>query len=312
MTVECIEGPIVSSSDLEAHIALFCGVFHQEVAARQTLDVGTTERVFGVHGHAADVVTLRTPGAPFGVRLIQFSPLSSITVRSEAQGRDTNAPKVIDFYAKDFDAGVAHAKSQGFRVRDDIADYKNDLGTFREAHIWGPDSVVCAVISGPPGHIDGVVTVRDRLFSEPHSMSGPVDDLDGAVGFLTGGFGLDVVSSYELADSSFDAMVGSDQPIRLRAANVGLSRETPYFGVINYGLPRDSTRSLRDIAHFPNRGLIGATLIVTEIDRTVAASAKHGGVVKAPVADTHLEPYGAVRSAVLTSPFGATYHLIEL
>ncbi|MGF1957853.1 hypothetical protein ACQUFE_18480, partial [Enterococcus casseliflavus] len=76
-------------------------------------------------------------------------------------------------------------------------------------------------ISGEAELFTDLATVRDRLVSEPQSISGPVLDAPATLDFLNRVFGLEVIHRYGLSDASFDAMVGTAAPLRLRAWNVG-------------------------------------------------------------------------------------------
>lgn len=311
MTVQLIEGPLICSSDLDAHRRVFCDGFNMEEVSTQSFDQASTAKIFGVSGRTSEVVGLRTPGVPFGVRLVRFSPDSEIVIRDESKGHDAHAPKVIDFYSPDFDAAIDHLESKGFKIRDAVAEYENGHGLIKEAHMWGPDSVVCAVIAGPHDYLKQTVTVSDRLFSEPHSISGPVTDQNAAVAFYRDGPGLGVVSSYGLDDKTFDALVGGEQRIHLSAQNIGMSVSTPYFGIIHYGLPVSAYDSLLDTAKLPSRGLIGATLLVTDIESIIEGSVAAGGSVQALQSRIDLQPYGDVESAIIVSPFGTTLHLVQ-
>lgn len=256
--VLAIQGPIVSSSDVEAHIALFAA-FGLEEVGRIARSREETTAIWGTQGQASREVTMQTPGTDFGLRLVSFDPGGDVTIRNPERPSDSEALKVIDFYAPDLPAALQAIEAAGFRFKEDIADYETPEGRYQEAHLWGPDGVVCALISGDPALFEKLATVRDRLVSEPQSISGPVQDQEASLAFFEHVLGLDVVHRYGLDDASFDALVGTSATLKLRAWNVGLNTSEPYFGVINYGLPPGTQNSLIDVARPPARGLLGAT-----------------------------------------------------
>jgi catechol 2,3-dioxygenase-like lactoylglutathione lyase family enzyme len=311
MSVRLIHGPIVSCADLTAQRALFEGVFGLKPAAEQSLDRAAVQTLWGLRGHGARTLLLETPGTHFGVRLVQFDPVSPTVIRNRASGFDCDALKVIDFYAPDFDAANAHLQRRGFKLKDDVSVYELPNGRFIEGHLWGPDEVVTALISGPKEFFAGFATVTDRLFSEPQSISAPVHDQPRVLEFYDKVLGLPVIHEYAIDDDSFAKLVGTPHKLKLRAKNVGLKRTEPYFGIIHYGLPPDAYRSLKDRAVFPHRGLAGATLVVDHIADHARASAAFGCEVLAPVAEAALAPYGRVQSLTIRAPHGVIHHLIE-
>ncbi|KQM22217.1 hypothetical protein [Novosphingobium sp. Leaf2] len=299
-----IHGPIISSSDLDAHIALFAA-FGLVEAGRCDRTAAETRAIWGIESDGSREVTLATPGTAFGIRLVQFIPVGGEQIRDPSRGSDCDALKVIDFYAPDLPAARAAIERTGFLFKPEIAEYDTPEGRYQEAHLWGPDGVVCALISGDAGLFADLATVRDRLVSEPQSISGPVQDSAATLAFFDRVLGLDVIHRYGLEDASFDAMVGSTQQLRLRAWNVGTCKREPYFGVIDYGLPAGSQRSLHAASSPPNRGLLGATVRV----RNAAAVAQAAGVKTAQVAIPGL---GDAVIATVKAPNGAWYQALEI
>ena len=98
-----IHGPIISSSDLDAHISLFSAFGLKEVA-RYDRSAAETDAIWGSGAHASTEVTLETPGTVFGIRLIRFDPVGAEQIRDPSRGSDCDALKVIDFYAPDLAA----------------------------------------------------------------------------------------------------------------------------------------------------------------------------------------------------------------
>jgi catechol 2,3-dioxygenase-like lactoylglutathione lyase family enzyme len=302
-----IHGPIISSSDLEAHLRLL-QAFGMREQSRRSVGVDECSGIWGTTARRATEVVLETPGTRYGARILQFDPLSEIVVRDRERGYDADAPKVIDFYAPDFAAARAAVERLGWTLREPIAEYDMPEGHFIEGHVWGPDEMVCALISGPQEFFVKFACITDRLFSEPQSLSGAVSVLEPSVAFLTKALGMRVVHRYGIEDDSFRQLVGSAaRQFNLRAVNIGLTTEEPYIGLIHYGMPAGSYRSLAGRARPPSRGTLGATLVVRDADETARRVRSAGGTILAPPVEAQLEPFGAVRSTLFLAPNGASY-----
>ena len=299
-----IHGPIISSSDLDRHVALFRALGMEEVG-RSSRSVDETTAIWGTKGQALREITLETPGFPFGVRLLGFDPGSDAQIRQPSRGSDSDALKVIDFYAPDLDVARARIEAAGFRFKPEVAEYETAEGWFREIHLWGPDGVVCALISGDPVFYESFATVRDRIVSEPQSISGPVQDHRAALDFFETVFGLKVIHRYGLDDDSFRELVGTDNAIKLRAWNVGTNTTEPYFGIIDYGMATGSQTSLIDIAAPPARGLLGATLRVRD------AEAIADRMNTQPVS-TYVPGFGDVLVTTCPAPNGGWYQAVQI
>lgn len=298
-----IHGPIISASDLDAHVALFAA-FGLEEVARCERSSAETQSIWGIPAHASSEVTLATPGTAFGIRLVRFDPASDEQIRDPSRGSDCDALKVIDFYAPDIAAARAAIEQKGFLFKPEIADYDTPEGRYQEAHLWGPDGVVCALISGDPGLFTDLATLRDRLVSEPQSISGPVADYAATLTFFEHVLGLGVIHKYGLEDATFDAMVGSAAQIRLRAWNVGVRKSEPYFGVIDYGLKAGSQQSLLSASCPPHRGLLGATVLV----RSASAVATAAGV---ELIEAYVPGFGKCIMTTIQGPNGGWYQAVE-
>jgi catechol 2,3-dioxygenase-like lactoylglutathione lyase family enzyme len=298
-----IHGPIISSSNLETHLALFEAFGMREIG-RIDRSVEETTTIWGTTAQASREITLETPGTPFGLRLVGFDPGTDVQIRQPSRGSDSEALKVIDFYAPDLPAARALIEAAGFLFKEDVADYETPEGCFQEAHLWGPDGVVCALISGDPTFYENFATVRDRMVSEPQSISGPVREPEATLVFFDQVFGLKVVHRYGVDDESFDALVGTSTALKLRAWNVGINTIEPYFGIVNYGLPEGAQTSLHDVSRPPARGLLGATLRV----RDAADIAKKAGVA---FVHAYVPGFGRVQSATFQGPNGAWFQAVQ-
>ena len=304
-------GPIVSTNDIDAWRSLLTGGFNLNEVCAESLSEQAVQSLWGLSGHRAETALFETDGTPFGIRVIRLLPGAEETVRHRCSGHDCNALKVIDFYAPSFEEARSRLKRVGYDVKEEIAEY--DVGSVRitEAHLWGPDEVVCAILSGTPEFFGDFVSITNALFSEVLSISAPVDCPADAIQFYAR-LGLEDVYQYEVTDSSFQHLVGSNGPIHVRAVNMGSRRDQPYFGIIHYGLPADTQNSLADRAWLPNRGLIGATVRVSDLAVARQASIDDGYEIIADARPVRLKPYGLIRSMVIRAPHGVHHQLIEI
>ncbi len=307
-----IHGPIISTSDLSEHERLFT-TFGMQRIAQQFSDEEECSLAWGTPlGTTVTELVLATQDTRYGARVLQFSPVSDTVIRDRSRGMDANAPKVIDFYTPNFQAACEAVRSAGFSIRDPIAEYDLPEGHMLEAHVWGPDEIVCALLAGPSEFFKNFASVTDRLFSEPQSLSGAVSDFDSSVDFFTSVFGLEVVYRYGLDDDSFRQMLGSARPeFNLRAINIGSSTREPYIGLIHYGMPQESYRSLAGLARPPHRGTLGATLFVKNVDVAVAAARALSAPILAEPAEIETAAWGFCRAALLQAPNGGCYQILS-
>lgn len=312
MAVTAIHGPIISCGDLTAQRDVFEKVYGLVAVAEETLTADSAQALWGLRGHTAHTVVLETPGTRFGIRLVQFDPQSDIVIRHKSSGYNSDALKVIDFYAPDFYAAKAHLETKGYHLKDEVAEYELENGTFLEGHLWGPDSVVTALVSGPEDFFRNFATTTEKLFSEVQSISAPVSDMPAVLAFYEAVLGLNVIYEYGIDHESFADLVGTQHKMKLRAKNVGLIRTEPYFGLIHYGLPETAYESLRDRAVMPNRGLVGATVMVDDAAEVASNAESHGAEILSGLTEAELAPYGKILSVTVRGPHGVVHHIIEV
>jgi len=302
-------GPLVSTADPAAHRALFRDVCGMEPGAPVSLARDDTALLFGRGASSVELSMLRTPGADSGVVLSRFSPGSDETIRSGDSKVDRDVLKVVDFYAPDFDAAIAHARACGYDVVESQAEY--DLvgeATLREAHLRAPDQLLVAFLGGPAAFFADFVRVTDRRVSEAVGMTLPLSDAKASLDFARDVFGWDVVYEYAIDAPSVAELIGVDQALDVRASSIGSARHEPYLSLIDYGLPPDVGVSLRGRSVAPRRGLLGAVVLVDDLDavRQAAGSAASG------VVDLALEPFGPVRASVVLPPHEIPHLVLEV
>ncbi|MFK7955280.1 MAG: hypothetical protein AB8B96_04235 [Lysobacterales bacterium] len=304
-----IFGPIVSSSDLAFHQQMFEQVFLLETISHQSLDKSAVRQVWGAQDHSAQNVVLQTPGSDYGVQVVAFDPSSETTIRHRTRGLVPGAAKVIDFFVSDLEQSLARAREFGLVINDDIAEYDSPEGRVREAHSWVLDEVVCALISPPPSMEKKFSSGLHRPVSEPQSISGPTTELKASAEFFERVFGFKVIYEYQVNDSNFGDMIGSKEPVNIRAKNIGWNLQAPYIGMIDYGLSKPGDDTIAPVSP-TQRGLLGVTVITDDL----------AGVVKQLAPDTLLagpssgvlnEPWQGAPSALIRAPNGMLLQVIE-
>ena len=307
-----IDGPLIVAGDLARQRELFEGAFGLALVADQELGGAAVRDLFGVTGRAARTVLLNTRGTTVGVRLLEFRPSSSLGVREGARPIDTDALKVVDFMVPDFGKATAALAARGFRLVAPAASYSTpEDGRFTEGHVEGPDGVVCALLQMHDTPLAKYVRVTDQTFSEVLGVSAPVSDRDSTLAFYGETLKLPTVLSYEIANESFQKLLRSKERTLLRGKNFGIGARAPMIGVIHYGLPPHSFRSLRPRAALPHRGLQALRFSVPSVDAVASAAAAAKLEIVAGPAEALLFPQGRIRSILIRAPHGVLHHFTE-
>ncbi|MEM6935301.1 MAG: hypothetical protein AAF552_02520 [Pseudomonadota bacterium] len=305
-----IFGPVVSSSDLDWHLGLFTEVFGLALTHEYPLDSATLLRAWGVTGEGARVAVLQTPDSGYGVQLIEFAPRSDATIRHRSRGLVPGAAKVIDFFVTDLEPALERAREYGLTINDEIASYDSPEGPVREAHAWVRDEVVCAMIEPPPAMVDRFSSGLGRPVSEPQSISGPTLALEESAVYFRRVLGFDVIYEYEVKDSNFGKMIGSDEPVHIRAKNIGWNLKAPYIGMIDYGLAKPGDETINPVVP-PVRGLLGVTVCVSGLQAVVHEAEKTGSVVVPLARQAGVRgPWSGTDSAVVRAPNGMLLQLV--
>ncbi|MFI5429820.1 hypothetical protein [Aeromicrobium sp. UC242_57] len=253
------------------------------------------------------LTVMRTPGVEAGVLLCRFETQGPETapIRDEHTRIHRDAFRVVDFYAPDFDAAVQHAREAGFPMATSEASYQLAEGSFREAHHAGDDGVVVALLSGPADFFVDFAEVRDRVVSEPVSISLPLSDAAPTIGWYAEVFGWEVVYTYDFADTSFSELMQVEHELRVRSSTIGPSRQQTYVNIVDYGLAADQGGSLLGQAVAPRRGLLGLVVLTDDLDDVIGRAGGSAG----PAETVELAPFGRCRMSVLVPPC-ATPHLV--
>ncbi|WP_164477813.1 hypothetical protein [Nocardioides pantholopis] len=300
-------GPLISTDDLSAHLGTFTEVFGLVEEGRTRLDAAAARALFGPAVDGAELVALRTPGVDAGVLLADFRPGSAETVRDESTWIHRDVLRVVDFYAADFAAAVAHARALGCEIEGSEAEYEGEDAGFREAHLRLPDHVVAAFLGAPADFFADFVQVRDRLASEVVSISLPLTEGAATVAFLEQVLGWSVVYELTFDDPSFSELLGAGEQLRVTARMVGPARNQPYLNLVDYGLPADAGGSLAGRAVAPRRGLLGAVVATTDLDGVRRRAQAAAG----PAVTLDLAAFGSTRACRVELPTGVGLLVVE-
>lgn len=308
MTTSRVYGPLISVHDVAGQEALFAGAFEMDRAGRGVLAPDQTSALLGVAA-CTDLTVMRTPGVDAGVVLCRFDVTGPGTepVRDERTRIHRDAFRVVDFYAPDFDGAVRHAREAGFPMATSEASYELAEGSFREAHHAAADGVVAALLSGPADFFADFAEVRDRVVSEPISISLPLSDGAPTIDWYSEVFGWEVVYTYDFVDASFSELMQVDHELRVRSSTVGPSRQQTYVNIVDYGLEADQAGSLQGQAVAPRRGLLGLVVLTDDLDDVIGRAGPSAG----PAVTVELAPFGRCRMSVLAPPCEAPHLVIQ-
>lgn len=311
MTPAAIFGPVISCRSFEPHLVLFRDLLGlQPEGAPRALGASEVQALFGYSARSAQAQVLTTPGTDTGVVLLLLDPSPERCVRERSSALHADALKVIDFYAPDFERMLGHVRASGLSVEPDIAVYDLPEGRFQEAHLWAPDNVVLGLLGGPLRFFQRFATITDRMFSEVQSISTPVSDLPAVAAFYGEVLGLSTVYEYRITDPSFGELLGARDALDLRATNIGRRTEEPYFGLIDYGLAAGQTPSLRDHASTARRGIVGAVVLVADLQASLAAAQRRGDPHGDPV-EIRLLDRAWLWTARVRAPHGVEHLLVQ-
>jgi catechol 2,3-dioxygenase-like lactoylglutathione lyase family enzyme len=305
----------VSTADLARSRALFEGVMGMEVVGRQPVADSGYERLWDLPaGTAGEMLVLAQSGLPAGrVRLVQFDPVSSTTVREGAAAWDTGAIKLMDFFVEDFRAAEQGLQEEGWSWRTDPIEYEwpNGEGASREGHVQTEDGVILGVIEiiGPPRQ-DYLAVPEGVLFSEMATSSFLVPDFDAARRFYGDvlGFGPAVDMTFE--SEEMQRLIGLDEPVSVRMVLMESPVEqSGKVGLLHYDGVEGS--SLAERARPPHRGILGMTFETDALDAVrerLSATAARLLTSPGPV---RMAPYGSVRSMWVQMPDGVRVEFFE-
>ena len=181
---------VVSVSDLAA----WQGVLSQ-VAGWQVLHQGQVPRAWleawGLPDHAsASEILMANPGSSGGwVRLVQFSGMDQVLIRSNAQTWETGGWFDLNARVKDMEAKSRALQSLGWQGRSDPVQFEFGPFTVKEWLAMGPDGVALALIQRVAPPLEGWPHLRD--LSRAFNATQIVADMDKSLDFYLNTLGFE-------------------------------------------------------------------------------------------------------------------------
>jgi catechol 2,3-dioxygenase-like lactoylglutathione lyase family enzyme len=141
MTVLRMDNILLVVDDLEAAIAFFTAL-GLEVEDESTVDGDTVDRVVGLHGVRATLVTLRTPDGHGRIELDKFHTPPAI--RAEPEDAPVNALGIrrIMFAVDDIEAVLDRLRRHGGELVGEVAQYEQ---SHLLCYVRGPDGIIIAL-----------------------------------------------------------------------------------------------------------------------------------------------------------------------
>lgn len=280
---------VIGSSDPDASAALLVALGF-DVVADAVLAEPVAEALYGLP--TARELVLTAGGRAAGAVRVVAAPAT-------AGERDPylRGGHALDLYTRDIAASRADAARAGAQVGP-LADYVFGPLHLRQAQADGPDGVPIVFVEIDhrlPSLLDDDA---DRRHSELHSAVWSVDDLDAAIAYWRDVIGLELRSTFPIADPAVPAFMGLPRPSTLRMAVLtGPGAAAPRMELLAYDDEPGAA-----VPVLPLRA--GATVPVVATDdfdgvraRATAAGARPGPTVEAPGVDG-----ASARACVLVGP----------
>ena len=138
MTILRMDNVLIVVSDLEVVKAFFIEL-GLELEGETTIEGDWVDKVVGLEGVCADIVTLRTPDGHSRVELSKFH--SPPAVKPEPENAPSNALGIrrIMFAVKDIDDVVTRLYRHGAKLVGEIAQYED---IYRLCFLRGPEGII--------------------------------------------------------------------------------------------------------------------------------------------------------------------------
>jgi catechol 2,3-dioxygenase-like lactoylglutathione lyase family enzyme len=138
MTIRRMDNVLIVVDDLEAATAFFAEL-GMEREGETTVEGRWVDRVVGLDGVRADIVTLRTPDGHGRVELTKFHTPPAIRAEPRNAPANTLGIRRIMFAVDDIDDVVARLRSHGAELVGELVQYED---TYRLCFIRGPEGII--------------------------------------------------------------------------------------------------------------------------------------------------------------------------
>lgn len=302
-----VTAAVVGVSAFAPHLELFCGELGFEIAAQGVVDAADAARLWGEGTGAVETVLLAVPGAPTGrVHLLKVAAPHPPAERPHTLDLGLGG---LNLYAMDIEAAHDRLVAAGHPWLSRPQTYEVPLGarvvSVTEGVCHGPDGMELVFVQ--PAEARGTHAWRAEPrppYTELTSVVAKVPDIEAELAFWAA---LGLTAAYDITFSSpgLEEMAGLPPGTRVRLAFVtGEGGGTTRIELIRSDGAAGGVD--RRPAQRPGRALghTGWSVMTADVEATVSAAARSGGIVRrAPFeADTPL--HGRARLAALDTPNG--------
>lgn len=300
---------VISVSNLDVMRTTFTEVFKWEVKREGPIDP-TVIRLWGLpFGTTGQEVLVGNAASDYGfVRLVEIDAEDKQLMRPGARWWDTGGIFNLNVLVKDLDATESALQRMGWTARGLKSTYDRGSAKGQSQVMIGPDDLVVSFQERTAPPLEGWPEFAGATHIEVGYQM--VRDLDSWYAFYDETLGLEGIG---LRDRPQDGPVGpNDYGLPHNASDVASYRQA------NVMFPRETKQSLGarawtnaqgyDFASrikAPNLGILSVRLPVPDLDAVLERLDRDG---HSPIGDVQilfLEPYGAVRAALVRSPGGS-------
>ena len=136
-----MDNVLIVVDDLEAVIEFF-GALGLEVEGKATVEGRPVDRLIGLDGVRADIVSMRTPDGHGRIELDRFH--TPPAVRTEPEGAPVNALGIrrIMFAVDDIEAVLGRVRIHGAKLLGEVVQYDESV---RLCYLRGPEGIIVAL-----------------------------------------------------------------------------------------------------------------------------------------------------------------------
>ena len=310
---------IVSVSNLARSIEYFDKVAGWKVVARNKTPRGAMDYWQLPDAAKGDEALLCNPGDSYGcVRLIQFSGVAQVQIRSSAQPWETGGIFSLMTRSRDLDGAFARSRALGFSGYSDPTLFDYQGVQLENVVLRGPDGVNIAIYQRNRPNLEGWETIRK--LSSPFNAMQMVRSRDASRDFYITALGYGILANADFTDTvagpnnfAIPSNLVTSIPRRHAIMGIGVKGLADAAGNRQVELMQFvglEGRDLSERAVFPNLGIVALRFPTEKLDAHVAA-ARAAGYRAGTIVSLDLPGWGKVRMCDLRSPDGVISELIE-
>ncbi len=263
----------------------------------------------------AKEIVLHNPGDVSGfLRLVQFSNVPQQQIRSSAQPWDTGGIFDVNVRVTNMRKSFHSLQSRGWNAYHDPVAFTFGKFHVEEVLIRGHDGVVLAMIQRHVPPLEGYPNLKK--LSHIFNATQIVSDIEESLNFYTNGLGFKIYMQHRGASSEegenvlslpynfTDKYERSVYILHPQGTNFGSIEILQFHGIEG----KDHTA----FAIPPNLGILMHRFPVSNIEIFSKKIQERGIVIKQPIVQLDLQPYGTVKSLAIQAPGGAWLEFVEL